>query len=91
MDRIAAALGHALEVGAGAEGPVPALEHGDVEVGIGVEGLEGVVQRLGRGAVDGVAGLGTLDGDDGRAAADLDADGGPGRLRPFGNRERSRS
>ena len=77
-DRIAAALGHALEVGPGAEGAVASLEDGHIKTGIGVERLEGVIERLGGGTVDGVARLGPFDGDYGRAAAGFDTDGGHG-------------
>ena len=43
------------EVGAGAEGPLVAVEHGHLGVVVGLEGEELVVQPLGGRAVDGVA------------------------------------
>ena len=70
MHRIAAPLGDALQVGAGAEGPAAALQDRHVQGLVGVEGLEGVVELPGGRAVDGVARRRPLDGDDEGAAAD---------------------
>jgi hypothetical protein len=43
---------HRLEVGAGAEGPVGAGEHGDIQVFVGVEAPERVSQLLRGGPID---------------------------------------
>ena len=52
-----------LEVGAGAERAAGAVQDGDGRVVVGVEGAEGVGERLRGRAVDGVAGLGPVEDD----------------------------
>jgi hypothetical protein len=57
--------GHRLEVGTGAEEAAGAGEHRDRGFRIGVEGDKRVVQFPRRGAVDGVAAMRAVDGNDG--------------------------
>ncbi len=63
-----------LEVGAGAEGAAGAGQDGDARVRVGVEGEEGVVQRLRVLGVDRVAHLRPVDRDDRDRATTLDGD-----------------
>ena len=74
-DGPAVALGHRLEVGAGAERTLGPGEDGDGLPVVGVEGQEGLAQLVGADAVDGVAALGAVDGDDGDRAFPLDEQG----------------
>jgi hypothetical protein len=60
----AARLGHRLEVGTGAERAARAREHHHREVGVALEPLARVDQRVRGRAIDRVAGLGPIDGDD---------------------------
>ena len=62
-DPVPAALGDGLEVRAGAERAVGAGQDRDGDVVVGVEGPEGVGERVGGRAVDGVASLGPVDRD----------------------------
>ena len=66
---------HRLEVGAGAEIAAGAGEHRDRGLGIGIEGAKRV-EQLARGrAIDGVAAMRTIDGDDGHGPIAFDKDG----------------
>jgi len=67
--------GHGLEIGAGAERATGTGEDGDGQAVVVVEPAEGQRQLLGVLAVDGVAPLGPVDGDDDDRAVGLDADG----------------
>src|SRR5207244_1487304 len=75
------ALGDGLQIGAGAERASGAGEDRDVRGSIGVERAERIGQRDGGGAVDGVADLRALDGDDRDGVFALDANGAHGDLR----------
>ena len=67
-----AGLGHLLEVGAGAEGPVARPgDDGDAEAVICHEIYPRLLQRLIHAAAEGVAGLGPVDGDHGDAVVSL--------------------
>jgi hypothetical protein len=61
-----------LQIGAGAKIPAGAGENGDRSVPVGIEGAERVVQLSCRRAVDGVAAIGTIDGNDGDGSIALD-------------------
>ena len=63
---------HRLEVGAGAEIAAGAGEHRDRRLGVGVEGQEGIEQFSRGGAVDGVAAMRPIDGDDGHRSVAFD-------------------
>jgi hypothetical protein len=64
-----------LEIGAGTKIAAGAGEHGDGGFLIGVEGEEGVVQFARGRAVDGVAAMRAVDGDDGDGAVAFDEHG----------------
>ena len=77
-DGAAVALGHRLEVGAGAEGPSGSGEDGDRAVLVVVEGHEGLAQLVGADAVHRVAALGPVDGHDGDRPVVLNEQGAGG-------------
>src|SRR5271156_6250922 len=72
-----------LEIGSGAERAAGPGEHSDRSVLVGVEGEKGVVELACGGAVDGIAAMRTVDGDDGDGSIALDHHGiGFGHLTP---------
>jgi hypothetical protein len=79
-DGPAVPFGHRFQVGPGAECPGRTGQHGHGALLVAVEGHEGLPQLIGADAVDGVAALGTVDGDHGHGAVVLDQQGvGPVR------------
>ena len=66
---------HRLQVGAGAESAAGAGEHRDRRALVGIEGEE-CIEQFSRGqAIDGVAAMRAVDGDDGDGAVAFDEDG----------------
>jgi hypothetical protein len=72
--------GAELQVPAGAEMAVGAVEHGDAGIGVILEIEEGGVQRLRGGCIDGVAHVRAVEGDDPDVVEVFDADGWHGAV-----------